>query len=68
MQQYKVWFRKACGDTLLMRTAERFYDRQLLRRHFSRILVRDLNETFKTSFGRLPGAIVAFTVWVLCPW
>ena len=39
MAQYKSWFRKACGDTLLLRQAERHYNRMLQLRHFRRIQV-----------------------------
>ncbi len=40
MVQYKVWYRKACGDSLLIKKADRFWDNQLKKRHWRHFLVR----------------------------
>lgn len=39
MAQYKVWYRKACGDSLLIKKADRFWDNQLKKRHWRHFLV-----------------------------
>jgi hypothetical protein len=39
MAQYKVWYRKACGDSLLIKKADRFWDKQLKKRHWRHFLV-----------------------------
>ena len=51
MVQYKSWYRKACGDRLQMRTAERFFNTQLLKRHFRRMKVSLIYITCPSSYS-----------------